>query len=89
MHAAYRQVTGNKEAAGVDGMVVTDFPGQWKAEWEKIRTKFEAKTYQQQLLKCVSISNPNVGERKLGSKHRFSDISKKSFYVLPLHRFKN
>lgn len=66
MQAAYRQVTGNKGAAGVDGIGVTGFPGQLKAEWETVRTMLETGTYQPQAVKRVSIPKPNGGERKLG-----------------------
>jgi RNA-directed DNA polymerase len=66
MQAAYGQVTGNKGAAGVDGIGVTGFPGQLKAEWEAIRTKLETGTYQPQAVKRVTIPKPNGGERKLG-----------------------
>jgi len=66
MQAAYRQVTGNKGAAGIDGIGVTDFPGQLKAEWETVRTKLEIGMYQPQAVKRVTIPKPNGGERKLG-----------------------
>ncbi len=66
MQSAYRQVTGNKGAAGVDGIGVAGFPGQLKADWEAIRTKLETGTYQPQAVKRVSIPKPNGGERKLG-----------------------
>ena len=66
MQAAYRQVTGNKGAAGVDGIGVAGFPGQLKAEWDAIRTKLETGTYQPQAVKRVIIPKPNGGERKLG-----------------------
>ncbi len=66
MQAAYRQVTGNKGAAGVDGIGVDGFPGQLKAEWETIRTKLETGAYQPQAVKRVTIPKPNGGERKLG-----------------------
>jgi RNA-directed DNA polymerase len=66
MQTAYRQVTGNKGAAGVDGVGATRFPGQLKAEWEAVRTKLETGTYQPQAVKRVTIPKPNGGERKLG-----------------------
>jgi RNA-directed DNA polymerase len=66
MQSAYKQVTGNKGAAGVDGIGVTGFPGQLKAEWEAVRTKLETGTYQPQAVKRVTIPKPNGGERKLG-----------------------
>jgi group II intron reverse transcriptase/maturase len=66
MQAAYKQVMGNKGAAGVDGIGASGFPGQLKAEWETVRTKLETGTYQPQAVKRVSIPKPNGGERKLG-----------------------
>jgi RNA-directed DNA polymerase len=66
MQAAYRQVTGNKGAAGVDGVGATGFPGQLKAEWETVRSALETGTYQPQAVKRVTIPKPNGGERKLG-----------------------
>lgn len=66
MQAAYRQVTGNKGAAGVDGIGTAGFPGQLKAEWETVRTELETGTYQPQAVKRVTIPKPNGGERKLG-----------------------
>lgn len=66
MQVACRQVTGNKGAAGVDGIGVTGFPGQLKAEWEGVRAKLETGTYEPQAVKRVIIPKPNGGERKLG-----------------------
>ena len=66
MQAAYRQATGNKGAAGADGIGATGFPVQLKAEWEAVRTKLETGTYQPQAVKRVTIPKPNGGERKLG-----------------------
>lgn len=66
MQAAYRQVMGNKGAAGVDGIGAAGFPGHLKAEWGAVRTKLETGTYQPQAVKSVTIPKPNGGERKLG-----------------------
>jgi group II intron reverse transcriptase/maturase len=66
MQQAYQRVTGNKGAAGVDGIGVADFAGQLKAEWEQVKTKLETGEYQPQAVKRVSIPKPNGGERKLG-----------------------
>jgi group II intron reverse transcriptase/maturase len=66
MRSAYKQVVGNKGAAGVDGIGTAGFPGQLKAEWEAVRTKLETGTYQPYAVKRVSIPKPNGGERKLG-----------------------
>src|ERR1700754_2715885 len=66
MQTAYRQVTGNNGAAGVDGVGATGFPGQLKAEWEPVKAALETGTYQPQAVKRVIIPKPNGGERKLG-----------------------
>jgi hypothetical protein len=66
MHLAYQRVTGNKGAAGVDGIAAADFSGQLKAEWEAVKGRLEAGTYQPQAVKRVTIPKPNGGERKLG-----------------------
>jgi len=66
MQTAYRQVTGNNGAAGVDGVGATGFPGQLKAEWETVKAALETGTYQPQAVKRVIIPKPNGGERKLG-----------------------
>jgi RNA-directed DNA polymerase len=66
MQQAYQRVTGNKGAAGVDGIGAAEFAGQLKAEWESVKTKLEAGSYQPQAVKRVTIPKPNGGERKLG-----------------------
>lgn len=66
MQLAYQRVTGNKGAAGVDGIEAADFAGQLKAEWEAVKTKLEAGTYLPQAVKRVTIAKANGGERKLG-----------------------
>jgi RNA-directed DNA polymerase len=66
MQLAYKRVTGNKGAAGIDGIEAADFAGQLKAEWETVKTKLESGNYQPQAVKRVTIPKPNGGERKLG-----------------------
>lgn len=66
MQRAYKQVIGNKGAAGVDGIEAADFAGQLKADWETVKTKLEDGQYQPQAVKRVRIPKPNGGERKLG-----------------------
>jgi len=66
MQLAFKRVTGNKGAAGVDGIAAAEFAGQLKAEWEAVKAKLEAGTYQPQAVKRVRIPKPNGGERKLG-----------------------
>lgn len=65
MQLAYKGVTGNKGAAGVDDIGAANFAGQLKAEWEGVKTKLETGQYQPQAVKRVR-TKPNGGERKLG-----------------------
>lgn len=66
MQSAYTQVTGNKGAAGIDGVDVTHFAEQLKTEWCDIKQKLETGLYQPQAVKRVKIPKPNGGERNLG-----------------------
>jgi RNA-directed DNA polymerase len=66
MQLAYKRVTGNKGAAGVDGIGAAEFAGQLKAEWGAVKAKLEAGSYLPQAVKRVTIAKPNGGERKLG-----------------------
>jgi group II intron reverse transcriptase/maturase len=66
MQQAYQRVTGNKGAAGVDGIGAANFAGQLKAEWETVKSKLETGDYGPQAVKRVRIPKPNGGERKLG-----------------------
>jgi group II intron reverse transcriptase/maturase len=66
MQQAYQRVTGNKGAAGVDGVGAANFAGQLKAEWEEVKTKLESGLYEPQAVKRVLIPKPTGGERKLG-----------------------
>jgi RNA-directed DNA polymerase len=66
MQSAYKQVMGNKGAAGADGIGAASFPGQLKAEWELVRANLTAGTYQPQAVKRVSLPKSNGGERELG-----------------------
>lgn len=66
MQLAYKQVTGNKGAGGIDGIELADFPGQLKAEWESVRSTLATGTYQPQAVKRIIIPKSNGGERKLG-----------------------
>jgi hypothetical protein len=44
MQQAYQRVTGNKGAAGVDGIGAANFAGQLKTEWETVKSKLETGT---------------------------------------------
>jgi group II intron reverse transcriptase/maturase len=66
MLAAYDRVTGNKGAAGIDGVEATDFKLQLDREWPQIKTQLENGSYQPHAVKRVTIPKTNGGERHLG-----------------------
>ena len=63
---ALERVQSNKGAAGVDGMTVEALPEHLKANWESIRAKLEAGTYQPSPVRRVEIPKPNGGVRLIG-----------------------
>lgn len=66
LRSAYEQVTGNKGAAGVDGVGVRGFNEQLNKEWPLIKTQLEKGEYRPQAVKRVKIPKPNGGVRLLG-----------------------
>lgn len=66
MLAAYDRVTGNKGAAGIDGVEANDFKLQLDGEWVQVKSQLENGSYQPQAVKRVTIPKPNGGERHLG-----------------------
>jgi len=66
MLAAYNRVTGNKGAAGIDGVEAKDFKLQLDREWVQVKSQLENGSYQPQAVKRVTIPKPNGGERHLG-----------------------
>ncbi|MFZ1395946.1 MAG: group II intron reverse transcriptase/maturase [Candidatus Promineifilaceae bacterium] len=64
--SALARVQTNKGAAGVDGMTVEALPDHLKANWESIRAKLEAGTYQPSPVRRVEIPKPNGGMRLIG-----------------------
>lgn len=65
MRSAYEQVAGNKGAAGVDGVGVSDFNEQLNKEWPLIKTQLEKGEYRPNAVKRVKIPKPNGGVRFL------------------------
>lgn len=63
---ALARVETNRGAPGVDGMTVEELPAHLKANWESIRNKLEAGTYQPSPVRRVEIPKPNGGVRKIG-----------------------
>lgn len=66
MLAAYERVTGNKGAAGIDGVEAKDFKSQLDREWIQTKSQLENGSYQPRAVKRVTIPKPNGGERHLG-----------------------
>ena len=66
MNAAWRQVKGNKGAAGVDGLDIEQSAERIRREWDKIKAQLLAGTYRPQPARRVEIPKANGGTRKLG-----------------------
>lgn len=66
MLAAYDRVTGNKGAAGIDGVEANDFKLQLDQQWVQVKSQLENGSYQPAAVKRVTIPKPNGGERHLG-----------------------
>lgn len=66
LKAAYQRVMKNKGAAGVDGMVVSEFKQHLQRHWPSIKAKLLAGTYIPQPIRQVEIPKPQGGVRKLG-----------------------
>jgi RNA-directed DNA polymerase len=66
MNAAWRQVKGNKGAAGVDGLDIEQSAERIRREWDKIKAQLLAGTYRPQPARRVEIPKANGGSRKLG-----------------------
>ena len=63
---AFKQVKGNKGAAGIDGMLTGDFAGWYRTDGERLIESLLSGTYQPQAVRTVEIDKPNGGKRKLG-----------------------
>ena len=63
---AWKQVRGNKGAAGVDGMEVGDFPAFYAKHWEMIRRKLEEGSYSPSPVRRVMIPKDKGQFRALG-----------------------
>ena len=72
MVAAYARVVGNKGAAGIDKMSVTDLKPFLVEHWPRIREDLLAGRYQPQAVRGVEIPKPGGGERPLGIPTRAS-----------------
>jgi RNA-directed DNA polymerase len=66
LHAAWKQVKGNKGAPGVDGVSIADYPQWAKRHWTATRRALEGGYYIPQPVKRVEIPKPSGGSRLLG-----------------------
>lgn len=66
MMAAYKQVRGNKGAAGIDKMTVEELKPFLQANWAIIKGKLLSGTYQPKAVLQVEIPKPGGGYRQLG-----------------------
>lgn len=66
MRKAYRAVTRNKGAAGIDGVSTVDLREHLKQYWPRLREKLLEGSFTPGVLKGVKIHKPGGGERLLG-----------------------
>lgn len=66
LRAAYKQVVGNKGAAGIDQMQTEDLGSYLTENWSQLRAEIMSGTYQPQAVRRVEIPKPNGGVRLLG-----------------------
>lgn len=63
---AFKQVTANKGAGGIDGMQTDELRDYLNTNWQTLRTSILEGTYRPQAVKKVEIDKDNGGKRKLG-----------------------
>ncbi|MEW8229609.1 MAG: group II intron reverse transcriptase/maturase [Candidatus Thiodiazotropha endolucinida] len=66
LHAAWKQVKGNKGSPGVDGVSIEDYPQWARKHWAATRRALEGGYYIPQPVARVEIPKPNGGSRSLG-----------------------
>jgi len=66
MTKAFKRVTKNKGAPGIDNIPVENLKGHLRESWEQIKQELMGGTYQPMPVKRVEIPKPNGGVRKLG-----------------------
>ncbi|MEJ7684621.1 MAG: hypothetical protein WKG06_43585 [Segetibacter sp.] len=63
---AFRQVTANKGAGGIDGMQTDELRDYLNANWQTLRTDILKGNYKPQAVRKVEIPKPQGGTRMLG-----------------------
>lgn len=66
MNAAYKRVSANKGAGGVDDVAVEELGDYIKENWEGIREQIRRREYRPQPVRRVEIPKPDGGVRELG-----------------------
>jgi RNA-directed DNA polymerase len=66
LKAAWKQVKGNKGAAGIDGLDIEQSAERIRREWDKIKAQLLTGTYRPEPVRRVEIPKANGGIRKLG-----------------------
>ena len=66
VNKAYRQVTGNKGAKGVDGVTTNELSDYMQENWERIKQEIAKGEYQPQAVLGVEIPKSSGGKRLLG-----------------------
>ena len=65
VNKAFRQVTGNKGAKGVDGVTTNELSGYMQENWERIKQEIAKGEYQPQAVLGVEIPKSSGGKRLL------------------------
>lgn len=66
LRRAWKQVKANRDAPGIDGMRIEDFPAYARGHWLAIRQALLDGRYCPQPVRRVSLPKPGGGERLLG-----------------------
>lgn len=66
MNEAYKKVSANKGAGGVDGMELSELDGYIRENWDSIKEQIRQRSYKPQPVRRVEIPKPNGSKRKLG-----------------------
>jgi RNA-directed DNA polymerase len=66
MNVAWKQVKGNKGAAGIDGLDIEQSAERIRRDWDRIKAQLLAGTYRPEPVRRVEIPKASGGTRKLG-----------------------
>lgn len=66
MYQAFKRVSSNKGASGVDGITIDEIDRYIRGNWKEIKSQIEERRYKPQAVLRVEIPKPDGGIRKLG-----------------------